>query len=165
MSCWIIGLRQQLPVKPALAGPSSMRLANSRRWILLSVGGRPGDVFECKPRMPRLNHARTTSLETRRTCAISLAKKSSANNKIDSTRFTRARSSACLALGCRNVPSFDAKPMPGLGLLHRTHWGSLIGVGVAIGIGIESAQRSKQPARYQSLMLTLTPIPTPTKHP
>ena len=39
-------------------------------------------------------------------------------------------------LGCRNVLSFDAKPIPGLGLHHRTHWGSLIGVGVAIGIGI-----------------------------
>ena len=70
-------------------------------------------------------------------------------------------------LGCRNVLSFDAKPIPGLGLLHRTHWGSPIGVGVAIGIGIgiESAHRSKQPAPYQSLMLTLKPIPTPTKHP
>jgi hypothetical protein len=72
-----------------------------------------------------------------------------------------------LELGYRNVLSFDAKPIPGLGLLHRTHWGSLIGVGVAIGIGIgiESAHRSKQPARYQSLIPTLTPIPTPTKHP
>jgi|GEM_PF-3129948 hypothetical protein len=68
-----------------------------------------------------------------------------------------------LGLGCRNVLSFDAKPIPGLGLLHRTHWGSLIGVGVAIGIGIESAHRSKQPARYQSLIPTSTL--TPTKHP
>jgi hypothetical protein len=70
-------------------------------------------------------------------------------------------------LGCRNVLSFDAKPIPGLGLHHRTHWGSLIGVGVAIGIGIgiESAHRSKQPARYQSLIPTSTPTPTPTKHP
>jgi hypothetical protein len=70
----------------------------------------------------------------------------------------RARS---LDLGCRNVLSFDAKPIPGLGLLHRTHGGSLIGVGVAIGIGIKSAHRSKQPARYQPLIPTLTPI----KHP
>jgi hypothetical protein len=70
-----------------------------------------------------------------------------------------------LALGCRNVLSFDAKPIPGLGLHHRTHWGSLIGVGVAIGIGIESAHRSKQPARYQSLIPISTPTPTPTKHP
>jgi hypothetical protein len=46
-----------------------------------------------------------------------------------------------LYLGCRHVLSFDAKPIPGLGLLHRTHWGNLIGVGVAIGIGIESAHR------------------------
>ena len=61
-------------------------------------------------------------------------------------------------LGCRNVLSVDAKPIPGLGLLHRTHWGSRIGVGVAIGI--ESAHRSKQPARYQSLI----PTSTPTKH-
>jgi hypothetical protein len=67
--------------------------------------------------------------------------------------------------GCRNVLSFDAKPIPGLGLHHRTHWGSLIGVGVAIGIGIESAHRSKQPARYQSLLPTLTPTPTPTPKP
>jgi len=47
-------------------------------------------------------------------------------------------------------------------LLHRTHWGSLIGVGVAIGIEIESAHRAKQPTRYQSRIPTLTPIPTPT---
>jgi hypothetical protein len=66
-------------------------------------------------------------------------------------------------LGCRNVLSFDANPIPGLGLLHRTHWGSLLGVGVAIGL--ESAHRSKQPARYQSLIPTLTPIPTPVEHP
>jgi hypothetical protein len=54
-----------------------------------------------------------------------------------------------LRLGCRNALSFDAKPIPSFGLHHRTHWGSLIGVGAAIGIGIESAHRSKQPARYQ----------------
>ncbi|HCS92985.1 MAG TPA: hypothetical protein DIW77_23855, partial [Chromatiaceae bacterium] len=34
--------------------------------------------------------------------------------------FEIARGSA---LGCRNVLSFDAKPIPGLGLHHRTHWG------------------------------------------
>ncbi|QQO53566.1 MAG: hypothetical protein N838_09585 [Thiohalocapsa sp. PB-PSB1] len=35
-----------------------------------------------------------------------------------------------LRLGCRNALSFDAKPIPSFGLHHRTHWGSLIGVGV-----------------------------------
>jgi hypothetical protein len=54
-------------------------------------------------------------------------------------------------LGCRNVLSFDAKPIPGLGLLHRTHWESLIGV----------RGRYRNRNRIRSSIKTASSIPIP----
>jgi hypothetical protein len=54
-------------------------------------------------------------------------------------------------LGCRDVLSFDVKPIPGLGLHHRTHWGSLIGVG----------GRDRNRNRIRSSIETAGSIPIP----
>jgi len=75
--CWIIGLCQQFPVKPALAGLWSIIFANSFLFDFVNFEGFPGGFFVSNPCNPRSRKAsnlkRTDSTETLSMKAISFS--------------------------------------------------------------------------------------------
>ncbi len=87
-----MGLRQQAPGNPTLAGPWVTSLASSLFWVFVNLGGLPGAFLDFKPAAPfnskALTHKRMDSSLTCKFAAITEYGVPSATANIASIRLT-----------------------------------------------------------------------------